>query len=135
RLADAKAKGHLGGCTMTPYEYFVTSGLVNLDADLFLAVASKRHNPKGLAEICAGTAYSRWLDRRRDSITETLLRYAADHGATRPDVFRLLAHFDRPRAWELAVAAPKMAGAKWETVGVWIWQDPEAALAAVEKEQ
>lgn len=142
-LADAKAKGHCWlGCISRNYEYDVADNLANLDPAFFLTVCPKDWGKERLAEFCAGRAYRRWTDRNRDSITKALVVFAADNGARGESALKILGHYDLARAWKLAVDLPDDGNNPnfprlrplCYLIKLWAWQDPEAAVAAAQRE-
>ncbi len=106
-FADAKVKGqcHLG-CISRSYDQSVADELAGLHADLYLAVVPKVWDKKLVAEMCGGRAYSRWLDRQKDSFTGAYAEYAIKNGVTRGDVIIVFAHYDWPKAWAIVDGLP-----------------------------
>ena len=142
-LADAKAKGqcHLG-CISRSYDQSVADELAGLHADLYLAVIPKVWDVKLVAGMCGGRAYSRWLDRQKDSFTGAYAEYAIKNGVTRADVIIVFAHYNWPKAWAIVDGLPDDSnstkfprrGPMNRLIAMWAWRDPDAALAAAEKE-
>jgi hypothetical protein len=133
-LADAKAKGLIWlGCIGRTYDGTLTEDLTDLDAELFLDVAKARK--ENVAGFCASRAYTRWLNRQKDAFTGVLVKHAVENGAPtsdtiRGDVIRIYSRYDFRRVWDLVVKQ----GPPGLLIVDLAWRDPDAALAAAEKE-
>lgn len=141
-LADAKAKGFFGSDAPARYDYYLCRNLANLDPSLVLAVLPKIWGKKSTADFCGSIAYDRWVDRRRDSFTGLLAKYAVESGVRAPHVFEVFGHYDLDGAWAIAEQMPDeptRPDSPRRTILSHLivdlaWRDPEAALAAAEKE-
>ncbi len=141
-LADAKAKGDFGSDAFFSYEQRTLKMLAALDPTLLLAIAPKIYERPKLAKLCFIEADRRWLDQQRDSFTGALITYAVKNGVISKAAFRIFKHYDFAQAWKLAdslQADPNdtrnpRQGILVDLVVDWAWRDPDAALAAAEKE-
>lgn len=100
-FADAKAKGICPlGCISQAYEYEVAENLANLDPALLLPIIVKQWKQDHVAQFCIDVARHRWLDRMRDTITETLARASIDNGGRSKTASEIIAGYESPRPFD-----------------------------------
>ncbi len=143
-LADARKAGPFGQCVIKAYDEELLQDLSALDPKLLLNPALKHGDglgQLGLATLCGERAYNRWINRQRDGFTGTLAKHAVENGAVKLNVLKVYKHYDPVRAFAAATAMPitnnpgsDRPQALMDIVGHWAWDDPEAALAAAERE-
>jgi len=146
-LADARAHGHTGGCTPTPFEYLAWNELARFDPALLLEAVERFPPPStqaalhaSLPEACFLFAYYRDLDVRDDAFTKVLITFAVRHDYRRPHAaLRIYKQYDLADAWERAKQLEPddwgdRLGAMANVMVDLAWHDLDDALAAAEAE-
>ena len=141
-LADARAAGYHGSDALFEYEHTVLGRLADLDPALLLAGPPAGWGKKELATYCGHQAYHRWVNGQRDAFTGTLAARAVAGGVTSENVFKVYKHYDVAGAWAAAEKLPAdranpgsgRGGLLGGLIADFAWHDPDAALAAAERE-